>query len=304
MMNLRAVDLNLLVILQAVLEEEHVSRAAKRLGMSQPAVSNALERARAQFGDPLLERRGQGMELTVRGRELLGPIDDALARVREVFARKEGEPLTELQRRVRVTLPEPLTAQLLCAIAGPLAEQAPGLVPVIQPWRSGYAAAQALERGETDLAVSGGGDRLPGQDISAKVLGSQPPVLALRQCHPAGIEPTLEAWLASPHVVVSTEGRNRTSLDDRLAELGLERRVGLVVPNFTLALDAVRRTDLIAQVPEGVARQYPAKIIIAPAPVGQGNLVLRLLRHRRTRGDVAIDFMAEQVGRVFADDRG
>jgi len=299
-MNLRGVDLNLLVVLQAVLQECHVSRAAERLGMSQPAVSNALDRARGLFGDTLLERRGREMELTVRGRQLLPTIDAALARVGEVFGDGGGEVLAEVERPVRVMLPEPLTAQLLSSLAKPLAERAPSVLPVIQRWQSGDAAAQALERGETDLAISGGTDSAPGPEITAEVLGSQLPVLALRHGHPAGETPSLEQWLSYPHVVVSTEGRHRTSLDDKLAEQGLSRRVGLVVPNFTLALDGVLNTDLIAQVPEGVARQYPGDIVTAPAPVEQGSLVLRLLRHRRSRGDVAIDFMAEQIAEAFA----
>ncbi|WP_174292640.1 helix-turn-helix domain-containing protein, partial [Sphingomonas bacterium] len=80
-MNLRTIDLNLLVLLQALLEERHVSRAARRVGLSQPAMSNALDRCRQLFGDPLLERRGTAMRLTVRGEALRGALAEVLAQV-------------------------------------------------------------------------------------------------------------------------------------------------------------------------------------------------------------------------------
>lgn len=298
MVNLRNVDLNLLVVLHAVLEEAHITRAARRLGMSQPAVSNALDRCRALFDDRLIERRGRSMDLTARGMALREPLAQTLAGFDAVLG-QQAEDLRTIERSVRVVLPEPLAPQFIAELAGPLAREAPGVLPIILRWQAGDGATHALERGEAELAVSGGDMGPVSEPISLHELGGQPSVNAMRVGHPAGTSPSLEQWLAWPHIVVSTQGQSHTTIDDMLAERGLKRRVGLVVPNFTLALDAVRVTDYIAQLPEGVAQQYPGEIMISQPPLQQGPLVLRLLRHRRSSGDVAVDFLADHIVRIF-----
>ena len=111
-MNLRGVDLNLLVVLDALLEEAHVSRAAERLGLSQPATSSALDRCRHLFGDRLLERAAGSMRLTPKAEALRPRLKDALAGVVDVLAPPEV-PLADLRQTVRLLMADNLAALLL-----------------------------------------------------------------------------------------------------------------------------------------------------------------------------------------------
>ena len=201
-MNLRGVDLNLLTVLDAVIAERHVSRAAARLGMSQPAVSNALDRCRALFGDPLIERHGRGMRLTPRGEELQAPLAELVADIGRLVRPQEEVPLARLRRTVRLMASDALVGIVAPALGAALAREAPGIVAVFRPWRSGADAVEALRDGDAEL-VLGIADPPPLRNVVATELGEQPMAVLMRQGHPAAEDLTLESWLAWPHLVVS-----------------------------------------------------------------------------------------------------
>jgi DNA-binding transcriptional LysR family regulator len=296
--NLRGVDLNLLTVLEAVLAEQHVSRAAVRLGMSQPAVSNALERCRALFGDSLIERHGRTMRLTPRGEELQSPIGEALAVIGRLVAPQEDVPLSRIRRTIRLMASDALIGLVAPALGTALAEQAPGIVAVFRPWRSGAGAIDALCDGDAELAL-GVADPPPLRNIAVTELGPQPIAVLMRQGHPTAAELTIEGWLAWPHVVVSADGSAETEIDRILADRGLKRHVGLVVPGFGAAIDALVRTDFLALLPSRFAEMRRGVVAREP-PIAQPSLPIRLFRDRRRLDDVALNFLAAQLVKALA----
>ena len=297
MENLRGIDLNLLTVLDAVLSERHVSRAAARLGMSQPAVSNALERCRALFGDPLIERHGRAMRLTPRGEELQAPLAALVAEIGRIVRPAEEVQLSRLRRTVRLMASDAIVGIVAPALGAALLREAPGLTAVFRPWRSGADAIEALREGDAEL-VLGVADPPPLRDVAVIELGTQPVAVLMRRGHPAAGKLTLESWLAWPHIVVSAGGASSTELDRELADRGLERRVGLVVPGFAPAIEALARSDFLALLPSRFAG-LRREIVAHEPPIPRAPLAVRLFRDRRRLDDPALNFVAEQLAKAL-----
>ena len=292
--NLRGVDLNLLVVLDALLGEAHVSRAAARLGLSQPAASAALDRLRHLFGDPLLLRGRGGMRLTPAAQALRPRLHAALASVRAVLDAPAPDLLV-LRQDVRLVMADAPAALVVAALVPRLARTAPGLRPVLLPWRGAADAAERLERGEADLAAS----VLPplGPAFRQEALGWQHYVVAMRPGHPAA-GGGLEAWLAYGHVVVSGQGEAATLVDAALRARGLSRRVAAVVPSFLMVPPLLHGSDLLALVPAGcLPRDAPLHAMPPPLPVD--GFRLGLAWHARRDGDPAVRHVAAEIRAVL-----
>jgi DNA-binding transcriptional LysR family regulator len=279
-MHLRSVDLNLLVVLDAVLEEAHVSRAAMRLGLSQPATSSALDRCRQLFADPLLERAGAGMRLTHKAEGLRGPLRDLLEETRALLTPTDT-PLDRLQQSVRLVMGDFPAMLLAPPLVGRLAATAPGVDLVLQNWRGAERALEALGRGDADLALSVFPAVEP--DFYRESLLDEHYVVAMRRGHPAEAGFDLDRWLAYPHVMVSGEGRTRGPLDGVLAKIGRSRRVAMVAPSFALVPKVLAASDLIAMLPSQVAAaesEVDLAVFDPPLPV-EGFTLHLAWRHRR-----------------------
>ena len=297
-MNLRSVDLNLLVILDALLDEAHVSRAAQRLNLSQPAVSHALQRCRHLFGDDLLDRGRGTMHRTPRAEALRAPLKSLLAELHELIDPPEVS-LCELRQVVRITAADHPTAM----IAGPLLEalqrEAPHIAIVFQPWHGADAAASALTNGDTDLAISVF-DRAADEIERITVL-NETYVVAMRRDHPAGSDFDLDQWLSWPHVLVSGRAAMRSPLDASLEAIGRVRRVGLVVPSFQLVPELLARTDLLALLPSHSFHWRDSKQLIGlPPPIPVDGFPLHLAWHKRQSGDRGLRHVIATIEAVFA----
>ncbi len=288
-MNIRAVDLNLLPVLDALLEEAHVSRAASRLNLSQPAASAALDRLRHLLGDPLLERGRGGMRRTAKAEALRAPLKDALAAVAAVLD-PPAPSLAALRATVRVTMADAPAATVIGPLYARVAAEAPGLDLVLLPWAGAAAALEALAKGATDLAVS----VLPeAEAIHRAELLREEYVVAMRRDHPAaGGEAgpfDLDRWLAHPHLLVSPRGETRGPLDAALLAHGRTRRVGLVVPSFLLVPAALAGSDLLAMVPSrALPPEAAASLRLLPPPIPVEGFPLHLAWHARRHGDPAV----------------
>lgn len=212
-MNLRGIDLSLLVVLDALLDEAHVSRAAHRLNLSQPAVSSALQRCRDLFGDPLLERGCGGTIRTPLAEILRATLQSILAKVVTLLD-PEQVPLDRIERVVRITTADDPAALLACPLIERLAQTAPGITVAFRPWLGLDAVRRELLDGDTDLAIAVF-DRVI-EYIETRTLFDAEYVVAMRKGHPAAAAFDLSAWLAWPHVVVSGLGDLRTPLDSVL----------------------------------------------------------------------------------------
>jgi DNA-binding transcriptional LysR family regulator len=290
-MNLRALDLNLLVVLDVLLAERHVTRAGKRLGLSQPATSNALERLRRLFNDALLERGAEGLELTVRARALRDPLSELLRSVSTLVSPARID-LKTLVQVVRLSIVDYGISALLPAVLQSAAEHAPGLDLACLPWTGAEAAHDALIKGDLDLAIS-----VPApSNLRIRPLLNEKYVVAMRAGHPAAAL-TLARWLAYPHVVVSGRGSPSGPLDTVLAERGLVRRVGLVVPSFLTVPELLKNSDLLALVPEQLVK-VSSGLVWSPPPVAVPGFEVVLTWHPRCDTDVAVTFVRDQLTRA------
>jgi DNA-binding transcriptional LysR family regulator len=298
--DLRGMDLNLLVVLDALLDEAHVTRAAERVHLSQPATSAALERCRHLFGDPLLERGGQaglrGMRLSAKAEALRGPLKAALASVQALMS-PAAPDLLKLRASVRLMMSDYPAVQVALQLLPALHERAPGIGLVFMPWRGGADAVEALRRGTADLAVS----VLPAQDVdlAGTRLSFETYAVAMRRGHPAAQGFGLDAWLAQPHRLVSGRGESRSPLDETLAQIGRQRRVGLVVPSFSMVAPLLQATDLIAMLPRRCIAADDEALAVFEPPVAVDGFSLHMAWHRRSAADPAVQHVAQRVREVL-----
>ncbi|WDZ79063.1 LysR substrate-binding domain-containing protein (plasmid) [Ensifer adhaerens] len=294
-MNLRSLDLNLLVILDALLDEAHVSRAADRLGLSQPAASAALQRCRSLFRDDLLERGRGTMRLTAKAAALRAPLKSLLAGVTDLIAPPEV-PLAEIRQLLRITTADYPALFMLRPLQQELQRSAPGIDLVIQPWHGAEMARLALIDGSTDIAIS----VLPSaeDDLHREELFFEHYLVAMRAGHPAAKTFSLDSWLSYPHILVSGRGDTRTPTDDELARQGLSRRIGLVVPNFQMVPELLIGSDMIALLPSRVLAEFTGCVAFLP-PLPIRGFPLHLAWHRRRAKDTALRHVAAILGELL-----
>ncbi len=294
-LNLRSVDLNLLVVLQALLDEQHVSRAARRLSLSQPATSNALERCRIVFGDPLLHRVAGEMRLTDKAEALKSPLNEALSSVAEIFGCTPANGV--MRQTIRLAMADQPGTTILVSIVRRIGDTNPNLDLILLPWRSKDDALNRLENGEVDIAVSDFGLLAP-EYCQAK-LRADPYVVAMRRSHPAADGFNLERWLAWPHIVVSGKGSKRGSLEDILAKLKLRRRVGAVVPNFKMIEPLLLQTDFISFAPRSALSGFDLAVLEPPLIVP--NYEMHMAWHTRRNGDATLQAIIGIISASFGD---
>ena len=247
--HLRNLDLNLLQPLHALLEERHVTRAAARTFLSQPAMSRALERLRDMFGDPLLVRSGRGYERTVRGERVLRELEALLPRVEGMVRGEKFDPARS-QERFRVAMTDHATMILMPPLAARIRRMAAGVRLEVSAWHG--QAYEDVVAGRLDAALSA---EVAPPILEAEVIfdmdfvcviGSAVRVRARRF--------TLAQYLQLPHALVRTLEGQQTPVDRTLAQLGAKRRVALTLPFFVSAIFAIAQTDLVLTVPRRLAK--------------------------------------------------
>ena len=244
-MNLNSLDLNLLIALDALLKEANVSRAAMRIGLSQPAASHALQRLRDLIGDPLLVRTGARMELTPRAQGLRGPLAQVLDQVRGLFVPEDFDAARS-ERQFRLMMPDLAVELLMPSLMEKITQAAPNVRIDVVPWR-GSAIFTAEFARTIDLVISIG-NAFSG--FHRQRLYTDRDMLAVRRGHPAGTKlKKRDAFVNARHVAVVGRGQAEDLIDTWLRGKGIERRIALVVPGYIQALHVTARTDLVAFVP-------------------------------------------------------
>lgn len=294
-MNLRSLDLNLLVVLDALLDEAHVSRAADRLGLSQPAASAALQRCRHLFRDELLERGRGTMSLTPKAEALRAPLKSLLASVTELVD-PPAVPLEEIRQTLRITTADYPALFIIGPLQQELQHSAPGIDVVIQPWHGADTARAALVDGTSDLAISVFPPAV--DDLHREELLVERYAVAMRRGHPAAEAFDLKSWLAYPHILVSGRGDTRTPIDIELASRGLSRRVGFVVPNFQMVPTLLHGSDMIALLPSRVLADFDG-LVSFPPPIDVAGFTLHLAWHQRRMKDLALQHVAAILTGLF-----
>lgn len=254
--NLRSVDLNLLVVFDALMAERNVTRAAARRGLSQPAVSKALGRLRDLFGDPLFVRRDRAMEPTARALELAGPIHGALADISRTLAVPAAFDPATARASFRIATIDLYHTNLLPALVRHLRAHAPGVDLQVRANDCSLLPEQ-LAGGEIDLAFAPLVTRAP--DLHAEPLWTDRMVVLMARDNPLRKTLTIESYAAAAHLVdaghvrVSADGVGASVVDAILAARGLRRRIVLVLPSSAGVPYVVGGTDLIATLPSRIA---------------------------------------------------
>lgn len=293
--NLHGLDLNLLRLLDALLTERHLTRAAKRVGLSQPAMSHGLARLRKHLGDPLFVRARQGLEPTVRATRIAGPLREALASIERCLADDTFDPATA--RRSFSLATADYGAFILLP---PLLARVTPIAPGVDLWARTIAddwMAQ-LAQGDVDATLTVLDPKTVGASIHTRLLYEERFVCVVRQGHPRVKKRLdLDTWASLPHAFVSLRGTPGGVVDDVLAKHGKTRRVACAVPHFLVAPHVVAGSDMVltvgSRVAEGFAKMLPLRVV--EAPVELPGFRLRLAWHERHHHDPAQRWFRAQL---------
>ena len=258
-MNLRSIDLNLLVIFDALMAERSIAGAARNVGLTPSATSHALHRLRQTFDDELLERTGRGMVPTQRALDLWESLSGALQQVqRSVEQQLEFDPRAS-ERSFTLRLSDYHTQCVLPRLCVRIRAEAPNVTLLVRELSEDRPGTD--NPGDIQLRVCAGNW---GAQYRQRRLWRSPFVVAMRPSHPAaGRDMTLDLYLSLSHVAVT--GIGARLVDARLAGRGLSRRIALTLPNLAGLVAIVRNSDLCAVLPESWVRLYSAPDSLATA---------------------------------------
>ena len=265
LVNIRNIDLNLLTVLDVLLAERNVSRAAERLNLSQPAVSGALKRLRGSFKDPLFVRAQQGMRPTPFALGLIAPLKSVLQDIDTIFATTEFDVET-----ADITFAVAATDYAQTTFLAPLMSNVNRFAPHIRfsvVSTDGRRLPEQLDRQEIDFAVTV--PEMAPRGAPYAELFEDRYVCAIDASHPlAGKRLKLDQFCKLDHVLVtpSSDGFFGPT-DEALAKLGRERRVAVTIPNFLSLPSILRNSDFIAVAPERVLLPFAEELAIFPTPL-------------------------------------
>ncbi|WP_208647515.1 LysR family transcriptional regulator [Pseudomonas kribbensis] len=294
MNDLRRIDLNLLVILDALLGEQHVTRAAERLHLSQPAVSHALARLRDLLGDPLLVRAGSGLVPTARALELVTPLAEALAQVQSLLAPNTFDPASA-RRTFRLAMSDYGAAIILPGLIRTLRAEAPGIdLQISHASREGMV--EGLLNGDIDLAA-GVLPELPGELHSTPLFEERYVCLLDRQSLPAEGVLDLPTYLSRPHVLLEMRGSGTPEIERTLTALRERRRVAVSLPHWSVAPQFISGTDLILTVASRALNDIDEEaLIVVPSPFEIAPFTFVSAWHKRRGGDQALNWLNRRIG--------
>ncbi|MBL8385310.1 MAG: LysR family transcriptional regulator [Burkholderiales bacterium] len=294
-------DVHLLRVLRTVVAEASVSRAADRLGTSQPAVSAALKRLRDLTGDAILVRTRSGMAPTARAAELAVHAARALDGVDAIVEQVRAFDPRETTRRFGLAAPDYLDADFLPLLVARLARLAPLACLTVRPLVAGLDYERLLESGEIDVVIGNWPDPPPYLRLSP--LFDDEVVVMMRAGHPlarSGLL-TAAAYRAASHLAPPRyAGGVPGSIDGHLAACGIERIRRVELPYFHLVPAVLARTDLLfttgRRFAESCARQ--AALVVHPAPLAFPPMRFYQLWHERTHAASAARWLRRQVDAV------
>jgi len=300
-MNLKDVDLNLLVVFNELHKHGRVSAAAESLGISQPGVSNALSRLRKLLGDELFLRTSRGMVPTPYAESLAQPIADALSALQGTLNARVAFDPARSERSFVIGVNDVGETYFLPRLMRALDQVAPG-VTIRTVRTTSIDVRDEMERGRMDLAMG----FLPGLKggFFQRRLFRQPYVCIFRQDHPlarSGV--SVRQFRAAEHVAIVSEGTGHGVVDEVIARAGIRRRLRLTVPHFMAVGPVLQATDMIAVVPQRFADCAcgPFGLAAAPCPVKIPESVINVFWHARNHREAANQWLRQVVVDVFAD---
>lgn len=297
--DLASIDLNLLRVLDALLAERHLTRAGKRLGLSQSATSHALARLRQVFGDRLFVRTSRGLTATARAERLGEPVREAMRAMSRCFGEPDVFVPSTAERTFNIATADYASFVLVPKILDRLTAEA----PLVDLWIRNVATDfhDQLALGEADLVISPGRNADAPVAIRSRALYRERFVCLVRKGHPL-VKKTLDlaTWTTMRHVFIAPRGTPGGVVDETLAQLGRKRRVALGVPHFLVAPHVVASSDLVltvgARVAEAFEKLLPVRIV--EPPVKLPGFEVRMFWHERQHHDEGQRWLREVVSSV------
>jgi DNA-binding transcriptional LysR family regulator len=279
MKNLSAVDLNLLVAFDALLSERNVTRAAQRIGLSQPALSKALNRLRAIFDDPLFERQGGVMQPTAQAIALGKPVRRALDEIQSALAPRDFDP-GNARATVTIGSLDFYDLVILPPLIARLRRDAPGIDLAVKR-TDRLRVHQQFANNEIDFALVPVSESIT--ELHADPLFAETAVTLVAAKNPLAKNMTIERFAEAGHISVAVEGQGIAWIDSLLATHGLKRRIVLTLPNFATVPFVVGTTDLISTLPQRLATRLAAAahIVTLPPPLPAPSVTIHLAWHPR-----------------------
>jgi len=300
-MELKDIDLNLLVVFNQMLMERKVSGAAEKLGLTQPAVSNALNRLRKLLGDELFLRTTRGMEPTPYARQLAEPIAYALGTIQDTLNFRSTFDPASSTRTFTVGMTDIGEIYFLPRLMELTARVAPG-VSINTVRNTAVNLRDEMETGHVDLAIG----LLP--QLSAgffqRRLFTQKYVCMFRRGHELdGRKLTLEAFRKADHVVAVSAGTGHGVVDEFMKKKGIERKIRLTVPHFVAVGHILQSTDMIATVPERYAAECldPFNLKAVNHPVALPKTGINLFWHAKFHREPSNQWLRNLIFEEFSD---
>lgn len=300
-MNISAVDLNLAVVLRALLDERSVSRAARRLGLSQSATSHALGRLRGLVKDPLFVRTRTGIVPTARAEAMAGTVRSSVAALEAaLLATPPFDPKT-VERTFRVRPSDYVEYLLVPRLLERLAKVAPGIAVSAQPATT--EPTLALEEGQLNLLIqpTRSGERTDGFHMQ-ELWGDRFVGLA-RRGHPLTRgRITIERFARASHALVSPRGEPGGMVDDVLQRHGKARRIAFTTPSFLVAPQVVATTNIVTVLPARIAAALEGQLglVTFEPPLDVPGFRIAMFWHDRHDSDPAHAFVRREIGEVAA----
>jgi DNA-binding transcriptional LysR family regulator len=292
MVNFRTLDLNLLRLLDTLLTEKNITRAASKLAITQSAASNALKRLREALGDELFVRSGYGVDPTPYALSIGPSIRTTLEQLRQTLAPAQFDPATANASFV-LAMADSTAASLIPSLLQHTERQAPGLSLRVLPLLT-RDPRDLLEEGQVDIALGFfpaaiAALTLDAQEGRAETFGhsrlySGSYVCVMRRDHPLAREDlTVDAYCAARHLLVSFSGRPFGFVDQALADLGRRRRVVLTVNQFFTAGQVVAGSDLLTVLPRHFLASNGMRhaLVVRDLPFEMPPVHVEMLWHRR-----------------------
>ncbi|MGX1926276.1 LysR family transcriptional regulator [Vibrio sp. NH-7] len=296
-------DLNLLICLKVLIEELNVTRTAHRLCLSQSAVSKNLAKLRSQFDDPLFIRNAHGLTPTPKAIFLKPKLESLIHQLEQITQPEEFSPESS-SYRFQIAAVESVYPLILPHFLPAIFSQAPGVTISTHAWSD--TTFKMLQRGELDLGITGKDIDIndakltmyPPNDICEAEIYRDNQMCLMRNDHPVLQQPwNLDSYLAHRHVQVRCDGNERWLLDYRLADIGKERDIAIMVPDFNSAASLCSYTDFIFTAPSHFVKlaSEQLNLTVRPLPMEFPPMAYTLFWHRDRENDLALTWLRQII---------
>ncbi|TCL05379.1 LysR family transcriptional regulator [Sodalis ligni] len=301
-MDFHGIDLNLLAAFDALMIERNVTRAAARVGVSQPAMSAALSRLRQLFDDRLFLRSADGLLPTPLARDIANPISQALRQIEAALVEKPEFVPERMSLTFTLGMSEYAAIVLLPALARALEKRAPGVTLNVHAFNGRDSAVDLLDAGTIDLAVGVPPRRPESRILTKSIFRDEFVTIVRRDSAAAKRGMSMDAFLALSHVLVSPEGDRYGLVDQALAQMGKHRTLALTLPQMLAVPAVIAQTDMTATVMKRVVLHSSVQrdLVLFPPPIVLPSIDFHLIWHRRSDPHPAQQWFRELIATLGA----